>query len=78
MGGRPDPGGDPDGPTEVDRDGDGVQHQWQFGPLVKQVKVGLNHFFSYGQRDVMASFGAVQKKNGNTLFLLFDINFDCF
>ena len=40
MGGRPDPGGDPDGPTEVDRDGDRVQHQWQFGPLVKQVKVG--------------------------------------
>ena len=77
MGGRPDPGGNPDGPTEVDRDGDGVQHQWQFCPLVKQVKVGLNHFFSYGQRDVMASFG-VQSKNGNTLPLLFDITFDFF
>ena len=77
MGGGPDPGGDPDGPTEVDRDGDGVQHQWQFCPLVKQVKVGLNHFFSYGQRDVMASFG-VQSKNGNTLPLLFDITFDFF
>jgi len=77
MGGGPDPGGDPDGPTEVDRDGDGVQHQWQFGPLVKQVKVGLNHFFSYGQRDVMASF-RVQSKNGNALPLLFDITFDFF
>jgi len=77
VGGGPDPGGDPDGPTKVDRDGDGVEHQWQFWPLIKQVKVGLNHFFSYGQRNVMASFG-VQSKNGNTLPLLFDITFDFF
>jgi len=28
MGGGPDPGGDPDGPTKVDRNSDGVQHQW--------------------------------------------------